>query len=167
MERRRSGRRALVAAAAGITVAASGPAPVTHPSSPPEIHKIKHVIVIMQENRSFDSYFGTYPGADGIPMRDGQPAVCIPDSAAHGCVRPYHDRNDLNVGGPHAPVDAAADIAGGAMDGFVSQQRTARGGCEQTFNPGCGRSTGKPDVMGYHDGTDIPNYWTYARDLVL
>ena len=31
------------------------------------IHKIKHVIVIMQENRSFDHYFGTFPGADGIP----------------------------------------------------------------------------------------------------
>lgn len=31
------------------------------------IHKIKHVIVIMQENRSFDSYFGTYPGAEGFP----------------------------------------------------------------------------------------------------
>src|SRR5579859_2157990 len=28
------------------------------------IHKIRHVVVIMQENRSFDSYFGTYPGAD-------------------------------------------------------------------------------------------------------
>ena len=36
---------------------------------PSGIHKIKHVIIIMQENRSFDSYFGTYPGADGIPMR--------------------------------------------------------------------------------------------------
>src|SRR5215471_11786697 len=35
------------------------------------IHKIQHVVVIMQENRSFDSYFGTYPGADGIPMRIG------------------------------------------------------------------------------------------------
>ena len=30
------------------------------------IHKIKHVVIIMQENRSFDSYFGTYPGADGF-----------------------------------------------------------------------------------------------------
>ena len=38
------------------------------------IHKIKHVIVIMQENRSFDSYFGTYPGADGIPAN-----ACAPD----------------------------------------------------------------------------------------
>ena len=32
---------------------------------PVGIHKIKHVVVIMQENRSFDEYFGTYPGADG------------------------------------------------------------------------------------------------------
>ena len=47
----------------------------------PGIHKIKHVIVIMQENRSFDSYFGTFPGADGIPMRNGKPTVCVPDPA--------------------------------------------------------------------------------------
>ena len=40
---------------------------------PAGIHKIKHVIIIMQENRSFDSYFGTYPGADGIPTRNGVP----------------------------------------------------------------------------------------------
>ena len=46
------------------------------------IHKIQHVIVVMQENRSFDSYFGTFPGADGIPMKHGVPTVCIPDPAA-------------------------------------------------------------------------------------
>ena len=45
----------------------------------PGIHKIKHVIVVMQENRSFDSYFGTFPGADGIPMRNGQPTECALD----------------------------------------------------------------------------------------
>ena len=33
------------------------------------IHKIKHIIVIEQENRSFDSYFGTYPGATGFRRR--------------------------------------------------------------------------------------------------
>ncbi len=32
--------------------------------------KIKHIVVIMQENRSFDSYFGTYPGADGFPRQN-------------------------------------------------------------------------------------------------
>ena len=34
------------------------------------IHRIKHVVIIMQENRSFDNYFGTFPGADGIPMKN-------------------------------------------------------------------------------------------------
>ncbi len=48
---------------------------------PAGIHKIKHVIVVMQENRSFDTYFGTYPGADGIPMKDGTPTVCVPNPA--------------------------------------------------------------------------------------
>ena len=46
------------------------------------IHKIRHVVVIMQENRSFDSYFGTFPGANGIPMVRGRPQLCLPDPAA-------------------------------------------------------------------------------------
>ena len=33
----------------------------------PATNPIKHIVVIMQENRSFDNYFGTYPGANGIP----------------------------------------------------------------------------------------------------
>ena len=56
---------------------------------PAGIHKIKHVVMIMQENRSFDSYFGTFPGADGIPMKDGKPAVCVRDPASGSCVAPY------------------------------------------------------------------------------
>jgi phospholipase C len=31
--------------------------------------RLRHIIVIMQENRSFDSYFGTFPGAEGSPMQ--------------------------------------------------------------------------------------------------
>src|SRR5262249_11604892 len=83
------------------------------------IPKIRHVVVIMQENRSFDSYFGPSPGADGIP-----PGVCVPDPAAHTCVKPYHDTSDRNSGGPHDHVDAVKDIDGGKMDGFVAQARS-------------------------------------------
>jgi len=100
-------------------------------------------------------------------MSNGRPAVCIPDPHTGGCVRPFHDRHDRNLGGPHSQINAAADINVGKMDGFVAQQQTARTGCEQLFNPACGRSGGTPDVIGYHDGADIPNYWTYARDFVL
>ncbi len=144
------------------------PAPLPPPAAV-GIHKIKHVVVIMQENRSFDSYFGTYKGADGIPMRHGRPTVCASDPRTGRCVRPFHDRNDRNLGGPHSEDNAHADINGGRMDGFVAEQMRARTGCEQLFDPACGRgvAVGRPDVMGYHDGADIPNYWRYAKDFVL
>src|SRR5260221_11155315 len=132
---------------------------------PPGIHKIKHVIIVMQENRSFDSYFGTFPGADGIPARDGVPAVCVPDPA-DGCTRPYHDKSDSNGGGPHAEVNAVADVAGGTMSGFIPQRDAARASCHVLGDPVC-TSTRTPDVMGYHTAAEIPDYWTYARDFAL
>ena len=86
------GRKVLVAlqllVTLGLLAAVLGPGHAEakrKPKPPPPrgIHKIEHVIVIMQENRSFDHYFGTFPGADGIP-----PNVCAPDPAHGGCVRP-------------------------------------------------------------------------------
>src|SRR5919199_2451625 len=130
------------------------------------IHKIQHVVIVMQENRSFDSYFGTYPGADGIPRKNGVPTVCNPDPKTGQCIKPYHDRADLNGGGPHFSSDARADINGGRMDGFVRRAAEGRRGCLNTTNPACTNST-TPDVMGYHDERDIPNYWAYAHNFVL
>jgi phospholipase C len=135
------------------------------------IQKIKHVVVIMQENRSFDSYFGTYPGADGIPMQNGVPSVCVPNPQTQGCVKPFHDTQDLNHGGPHGQSNAVADINGGAMDGFVGQQLGGKKACASALNPQCTATTSatntQPDVMGYHNGSDIPNYWAYANNFVL
>ena len=82
---------------------------------------IKHVVIIMQENRSFDNYFGTYPGPDGIPMQNGVPTVCAPDPTSGQCVKPYHDPN-TGQDAPHSTADAAADINGGKMDGFIQQE---------------------------------------------
>jgi phospholipase C len=129
------------------------------------IHKIKHVIIVMQENRSFDSYFGTFPGADGIPMLNGVPAVCVPIPGG-GCTVPYHDVADVNGGGPHARGNAIADVDGGRMDGFIRERRAARRSCQVLGDPACA-STPTPDVMGYHTAAEIPNYWTYAKDFVL
>jgi phospholipase C len=133
------------------------------------IHKIRHVVIIMQENRSFDSYFGTYPGADGIPHN-----VCVPDPMNGGCIKPFHESADKNYGGPHSAAVAAKDIDGGAMDGFVAEAEQGAG-CS-TGNPSCSPcrqhdgQTGHSkciDVMGYHDARDIPNYWSYAKHFVL
>jgi phospholipase C len=139
---------------------------------PAGIGKIKHVIIVMQENRSFDTYFGTYPGADGIPMANGTPTVCVPNQvqgdaeAGGGCTRPYHDIADVNGGGPHGEANAVADVDGGRMDGFIVQRDQARSSCTNPDDPACGAG-GLPDVMGYHTAAEIANYWTYARDFVL
>ncbi len=133
--------------------------------------KIKHIVIIMQENRSFDSYFGTYPGADGIPMKNGVPTVCVPDPARHICLKPFHDGQDMNFGGPHGAANYTADLAGGKLTGFIAQaEKAKRLNCANVFNPGCtqAQSADNPsDVMGYHDGHDIPNYWSYAKHFVL
>jgi phospholipase C len=133
------------------------------------IHKIRHVVIIMQENRSFDSYFGTYPGADGIP-----PGVCVPDPATRGCVTPFHDSADRNFGAPHGVRSAIEDIDGGRMDGFIA--RAEQGPRCSGNNPTCSpcktstahrKSSSCADVMGYHDAREIPNYWSYAENFVL
>ncbi|MDQ1475854.1 MAG: hypothetical protein QOE62_1083 [Actinomycetota bacterium] len=132
------------------------------------IHKIKHVVVIMQENRSFDSYFGTYPGANGIPMTNGKPAVCLPRSVPAPCVQPYPDHANVNDGGPHGVVQARRAINGGKMDGFVKLSELAKRNCAEQTNPDCAAGAGRgTDVMGYHTRSDIPNYWSYAKDFVL
>jgi phospholipase C len=158
-----SDKRNLSSASSWLPVDVGGPG---------GIHKIQHVVIIMQENRSFDQYFGTYPGADGIPGLAGNAGTipCDSDPKNGGCIEPYHDTQDKNYGGPHGATNATADIDGGKMDGFVGQAE--KGTNCATINPNCSPCTGNGqsqciDVMGYHDGADIPNYWTYAHDFVL
>ena len=135
------------------------------------IHKIRHVVIIMQENRSFDSFFGTFPGADGIPMRNGVPTVCVPDpcdaAAASGRTTTTADRN---AGGPHDHIDAVRDIDGGKMDGFIEQaQRGRKLACVGARRRAdvLARAGAAADVMGYHDWREIPNYWAWAKAFVL
>ncbi|HET7140715.1 MAG TPA: alkaline phosphatase family protein, partial [Arthrobacter sp.] len=138
----------------------------TGEGQPAGISKIKHVVIITQENRSFDTYFGTYPGADGIPMQNGVPSVCLPDPGKGSCVAPYYNPADKNAGAPHSLADATADINGGAMDGFVAQAEKGLSGCAPTATA-CVFTKTNTDVMGYHDGRDLPNYWAYARNFTL
>ena len=86
----------------------SNPTTAPTPATTAGISKIKHVVVIMQENRSFDSYFGTYPGAAGIPAANGKFTVCVPDPKTSGCSVPYHDPADINGGAGHNSQSASA-----------------------------------------------------------
>ncbi len=107
--------------------------------------KIEHVVWIIQENHSFDNYFGTFPGADGLP-----PFTCLPKMpGAQDCVKPFH----MPPGQPlidleHSWETAHAAYNNGTMNGFVWVE-------------------GSPYTMGYYDQRDIPNYWSYARRYTL
>ena len=123
-----------------------GPAQAASPTTP-----IEHLVVLMQENHTFDNYFGTFPGADGFPE-----SACIakePGSPAAGCVAPYHLTSlrtpDLDHGTPSA--ETAYD--GGAMDGFYKAQAL--------------RNLPAQYTAGYYDGSDLPFYWNLASDYVL
>jgi len=159
-----------IVALLAFTILGVGLAPRVLATRPTGIHKIRHVVIIMQENHSFDNYFGTFPGADGIPMHDGEPTVCVPDPLTHGCDKPFFDPRVSDLGGPHGHADALADIDGGKMDGFVRQQRSAIAQACRGFRrhvPAYCIIEEQPDVMGFHDARQIPNYWAYAHAFVL
>ncbi len=166
MDAKRSARRTRAAGVFAVVFAAVAALVLgSAASAATGLSKIKHIILIMQENRSFDSYFGTYPGAYGIPS-----GVCVPDLHNGGCVRPFHNPADVNFGGPHRDYNAVQAINGGKMNGFVSTLESSW--CQPGSTAGCRPCTsssggGCIDVMGYHDAREIPNYWAYARHYVL
>ncbi|MGO8995206.1 MAG: phospholipase C [Polyangiaceae bacterium] len=128
---------------------------------------IQHVIIINQENRSFDHYFGTFPGADGIPMDGGVPTVCsiVPDGG--GCLPPYHDPTDKNSGGPHSASSFSLCFADGGMNGFIASADVgSKTACKVAGDPNCLLGAAET-VMGFHDDGEIPNYWAYAKSFTL
>jgi phospholipase C len=136
-----------LAAIAAAAIAPTNADAVGHEARTP----IKHFIVLMQENHTYDNYFGTYPGGDGIPGR-----VCMPLNLDRpsGCAKPFHlgDRPVRDLG--HNPSIFRAQYHGGGMDGFIDAFRTAG-------------LSGRTNVMGYYDGSDIPYYWNLADRYVL
>jgi phospholipase C len=144
-----------------VLASASVLVPAARASAAEATTPIKHVVVIMQENRSFDSYFGTFKGVDGMPKD-----LCLPTITPGRCLKPYHDTADASRGGPHGSAAMRADLDRGKLDGFVRQAQTGKIGCVDVNDPVCAR-TGTPDVLGWHDGRDIPNYWAYAKHFVL
>jgi phospholipase C len=112
---------------------------------------IKHFLFLMQENHSFDNYFGTYPGADGFP-----PGTCVPVRVGEPngeCVTPYRINGSAISDLGHTKDVFEAQLDGGANDGFI-----------EAF-----ADEGDPtrQAMGYYDGEDIPYYWNVADNYVL
>jgi phospholipase C len=102
-------------------------------------------VIVLQENHSFDNYFGTYPGADGTL---GKP-LCLPNvPGGTVCTSPYHEATLTPVDLNHDWKAAHADFNLGRMDGFVYTE-------------------GNPGTMGYFERADLPRYWKAADQYVL
>jgi phospholipase C len=135
------------------------------------IEKLEHLVFIVQENRSFDHYFGSFPGADGLTFdANGDPTNCIPDPALGHDSCSYRTESNVYRGGPHNRRAAIVSIDGGAMDGHILALPETRRGCFDRSDERCAPYLGpdlQPDVMSYVDDGVIPNYWSYAQNFVL
>ena len=110
-----------------------------------DLSAIQNIVIVLQENHTFDNYFGTYPGADGTAGK----AYCLPDAPGSShCVAPYHDGSLTPVDMSHNWRSAHSDYDSGKMDGFVY-------------------SEGNRETMGYYERQDLPRYWKAADSYVL
>ena len=105
---------------------------------------IERFIMMMMENRSFDHYFGTMPGVDGIPMGASNP------DASGAPVETFHTTDFCIHDVAHGWNASHRQYNDGANDGFVT-----------TNDPMGGRA------LGYFDGTDLPFYWDLAQTFAF
>jgi phospholipase C len=135
----------LCLAAFGDTAVAGTPHRATTP--------IKHFVTVLQENHTYDNYFGTYPRGDGFPR-----GTCVPVNPARpkgACVRPFHigDNAILPRDLDHSQATFRGQYNHGRLDGFVQalDQRNQDGRL----------------ALGYRDGRDVGYYWNLADNYVL
>jgi len=122
---------------------------------------IEHVVFIVKENRTFNNYFATYPGAEG--STEGGTIVCAEDGCEDGPVVRLKEATDTQ---PHDLTHCfrcgLVAINGGKMNGF------------NRMNGVIPQSGERADLFGrdlsgyvYHDRDTLPNYWAYADRFVL
>jgi phospholipase C len=171
----RMNRRSFVVSAAAVAGAAglAGVLPASlakaATASPKkfDLSQVKHLVFAMQENRSFDHYFGTFPGARGfsdrtaIKLPTGRPVFQQPDPAnPDGYLEPYH-MSTISTGAARVPSlshdwrDQHASWNQGAMDGWLLTHLASDGDANGSF------------TMGYYEEEDIPFHWALAKAFTI
>ena len=131
-----------------------------------KLSDIKHVVLLMQENRSFDHYFGTLAGVRGFGDRHaaklstGKSVFYQPDSAnPDGYLLPYR-LNSKSTAAQAIPSTSHAWAVqhqawnGGKMDGWLAAHRAADG-------------KNGPYTMGYFTRSDIPFHYALADAFTI
>jgi phospholipase C len=132
------------------------------PSACSKLTDIEHVVILIQENRSFDHYFGSYRGVRGFS--DGNGALQQPDpanttSSPVGALLPFHlDTSKANAACTHDIthdwVPQHQSWNNGAMDGFVSSRLPIN-------------SSDAVLSMGYYTRADLPYYYALADAFTI
>jgi phospholipase C len=113
--------------------------------APPQTqYPIKHVVVIVKENHTFDNYFGSFPGAEGTSTANTKTQGVIN-------VGRSPDRTPRDMCHDHSC--ALTDWNGGAMTGWDDVTGTTQNGDNLAYSQ--------------YQEADIPNYWQYARKFTL
>ncbi|HEY6787612.1 MAG TPA: alkaline phosphatase family protein [Trebonia sp.] len=156
------------AAVAAATAALSLPANVRKalaeplPSKQPRLSDIKHVVLLMQENRSFDHYFGTFPGVRGFGDRDALIQKSGP--LAGKSVFYQQDNNPAQTSGYLLPwhldtLTTGAQAIPSTSHAWLVQHSALNNGLNNNWMPAHNAADGLKNgqyVMGYYEEQDIP-----------
>ncbi len=124
---------------------------------------IKHVVVIFQENISYDHYFGVYPDAQGFTAKPNTPTsdnyISHPELLTHNpnLYPPFLLSNALTCDMNHDYLPEQEAYDGGLVDKFV----------QFTTNNGPGCNPNGSSVMGYYDGRNVTALWNMAQNFAM
>ena len=162
---------ALAAAAAPVAFAGSdhrGPAPVWTATTTP----IKHVVVIFDENVSYDHYFGTYPNAANT---DGTKFVAQPHTPKTNGLTTSLLTANPNEYDPTRLTHSEA-LTCDQNHGYTAEQSASDNGLEDKYVQFTDTSTctGEPVIYGapglvmdYYDGNTVTGLWNYAQNYAM
>jgi phospholipase C len=134
---------------------------------------IKYVVVLFQENVSFDHYFATYPNALNPPSKPAFLArTDLPTPSVNGLSGPLLTNNP-NTEAPFRLSRTQAVTCSQSHD-YTREQRAFNNGLMDKFveftsvsTATCDQGLGRKLVMGYYDGNTVTAYWNYAQNFAM
>jgi phospholipase C len=160
---------ATVGAAAILSGAAAPPAAAREGDDFSTDTPIKHVVIIFQENITFDHYFATYPKAANPP---GEPRFIAQDNtpAVNGLTDGLLTNNP-NLFNPFR-LDRSQAFTCDMDHGYTDEQKSVDGGLLDRFvqavgRTGLGCNPNGSTVMGYYDGNTVTALWNYAQHFAM
>jgi phospholipase C len=150
--------------------AASTPAAKPSRSVPVTATPIQHLVVVFQENVSFDHYFGTYPVATnpaGEPKFKASPVTPSVNGLTAGLLTNNPNLNPVNGAAASNPfrLDRSQAVTADQDHNYTAEQQAFDAGLMDLFPVDTGNAANV--VMGYFDGNTVTGLWNYAQFFAM